>query len=59
MHMRHVSPKDFGRNGDSVAAQQHNFPKAVIQCWLIGRKTGSSTTFEALLANTPIVVVRN
>ena len=37
MRLQHVLPLPFGQNGDNVAALQHNFPKAVIQCGLIGR----------------------
>ncbi|SDZ57240.1 hypothetical protein SAMN05444004_12322 [Jannaschia faecimaris] len=37
MQLQHVSPLPFSQNGDGVAAVQHKFPKAVIQCGLIGR----------------------
>ena len=45
MRLQHVLPLPFGQNGDNVAALQHNFPKAVIQCGLIGRN--SNRTFAA------------
>lgn len=38
MHLQHVSPQDFGRNGDSVAALQHNFLKAAVHSGAEGQK---------------------
>ena len=52
MRLQHVLPLPFGQNGDNVAALQHNFPKAVIQCGLIGRN--SNRTFAAPVSDVSV-----
>ena len=52
MRLQHISPLPFGQNGDSVAALQHNFPKAVVENGL--RSLNLNLPFAAHLSDVSV-----